>query len=406
MTSDIPTLEDFGGWSATIGAIAGGDDIVSDHAEAAMAAILADEATSAQIAGFIVALRVKGETVAEMIGLVRGMLAASEPLSIPETSIDIVGTGGSAHRRKHALNVSTMSAFVAAGAGATVCKHGNYRASSTSGSFDFLSALGVRVDLTPAELEQQVAEHGLGFALARTFHPSMRFAGPVRAELGIPTVFNSLGPLAHPGRVTRQVVGCSSESLAENMSHVLDALGSEHAWVVTGDNGIDEIATTGPSIVFVVRDGDVRRMAIDLDELGVHRPASIDDLAGGSADDNVAIFKAILDGSETGTRRDIVLLNAGAGLVVAGLADDLADGMALALSVIKITCAELGAVRKTRPASPRALSTGMPTKSPSSLPLSMIILRMTGLVSCPMTEAVRRVRSGACRARLKRSKRI
>lgn len=335
MSIDEPTLDDFGGWKATIGAVADGTDIISDHARAVMASILADEATPAQIAGFIVALRVKGETVAEMIGLVRGMLAASQPLDIPAEAIDIVGTGGSAHRRKHALNVSTMSAFVAAGAGAVVCKHGNYRASSTSGSFDFLQALGIKVDLTPAQLEQQVADHGLGFALARTFHPSMRHAGPVRAELGIPTVFNSLGPLAHPGRVERQVVGCSSEALAENMSHVLEALGSRHAWVVTGDQGIDEIATTGPSIVFVVRDGVVKRTSIDLDALGVTRPASLADLAGGSAEDNVAIFHRILDGSETGSRRDIVLLNAGAGLVVSGLAEDLADGMQQARSAIE-----------------------------------------------------------------------
>ena len=216
-----------------------------------------------------------------------------------------------------------MAAFVAAGAGAVVCKHGNYKASSTSGSFDFLQALGIRVDLTPSELERQVADHGLGFALARTFHPSMRHAGPVRAELGIPTVFNSLGPLAHPGHVRRQVIGCASEALAEEMSLVLEALGSEHAWVVTGDGGIDEISTTGPSVVFVVSDGGVRRMLIDLDELGIPRPSSLDDLSGGTADENVAIFGRILDGSETGSRRDIVLLNAAAGLVVSGLADDL-----------------------------------------------------------------------------------
>ena len=330
----VATFDSFGGWPGTIGAVASGTDIVSDHAHAAMAAILADQATPAQIAGFIVALRVKGETVAEMIGLVRAMLDSSEALAIPGNAIDIVGTGGSAHRRKHALNVSTMAAFVAAGAGAVVCKHGNYKASSTSGSFDFLQALGIRVDLTPSELERQVADHGLGFALARTFHPSMRHAGPVRAELGIPTVFNSLGPLAHPGHVRRQVIGCASEALAERMSLVLEALGSEHAWVVTGDGGIDEISTTGPSVVFVVRDGGVRRMLIDLDELGIPRPSSLDDLSGGTAEENVAIFGRILDGSETGSRRDIVLLNAAAGLVVSGLAEDLGTGVQQALDAI------------------------------------------------------------------------
>lgn len=324
----------FGGWPATIGAVASGTDIISDHAQAAMASILTGEATPVQIAGFIVALRVKGETTEEMIGLVRGMLAASTPLNVPLNAIDIVGTGGSPHRRKHALNVSTMAAFVAAGAGAVVCKHGNFKASSTSGSFDFLQALGVRVDLEPTELERQVAEHGLGFALARTFHPSMRHAGPVRSELGIPTVFNVLGPLAHPAQLRRQVIGCASEALAERMSTVLSALGSVHAWVVTGDGGIDEISTTGPSVIFEVRDGAVRRISLDLDQLGIARPSSMDELAGGTAEENAAIFGRILDGTATGARRDIVLLNAAAGLVVSGLADDLAAGLEQAQAAI------------------------------------------------------------------------
>lgn len=335
-TPATPTdiFETFGGWPGTIGAVADGHDIVSDHAQAAMATILSGEATSAQIAGFIVALRVKGESTEEMIGLVRGMLAASAPLDVPATAIDIVGTGGSAHRRKHALNVSTMAAFVAAGAGAVVCKHGNFKASSTSGSFDFLQSLGVKIDLEPAQLEQQVADHGLGFALARTFHPSMRHAGPVRAELGIPTVFNVLGPLAHPAQLQRQVIGCASEALAERMSIVLNALGSVHAWVVTGDGGIDEISTTGPSVIFEVRDGDVRRISVDLDELGIERPTSMDELAGGTGEDNAAIFHQILEGSATAAHRDIVLLNAAAGLVVAGLADDLGAGLSQAQAAI------------------------------------------------------------------------
>jgi anthranilate phosphoribosyltransferase len=333
-TTDHPPLERFGGWPGTIGAVAAGEDLVEDHARAAMAEILAGRATPAQIAGLIVALRVKGETTGEMIGLVRGMLDAAQPLTVPAEAVDIVGTGGSAHRRRHALNVSTMAAFVAAGAGATVCKHGNFKASSTSGSFDFLDALGVPIDLDPSQLEALVAEHGLGFALARTFHPAMRHAGPVRAELGIPTVFNSLGPLAHPGRIRRHVIGCATESLAERMSRVLEALGSEHAWVVTGDGGIDEISTTGPSVIYVVRDGVVRRTELDLDPLGIRRPESLDEVSGGSADDNVGIFRAILDGSETGPRADIVMLNAGAALVVAGIAADLGEGLAAARSAV------------------------------------------------------------------------
>lgn len=339
-TPDVPAnpldaLNDFGGWSGTIGAVASGEDVTADHAQAAMTAILSGSTTPAQIAGFIVALRVKGETTDEMIGLVRGMLAASTPLSMPAGAIDIVGTGGSAHRRKHALNVSTMAAFVAAGAGAVVCKHGNFKASSTSGSFDFLAALGVSVDPDAAALERQVADHGVGFALAKTFHPSMRHAGPVRTELGIPTVFNILGPLAHPAQLRRQVIGCASEPLAERMATVLNALGSEHAWVVTGDGGIDEISTTGPSVVFEVRDGDVQRLTLDVEDLGIKRPSSMDELAGGTAEDNVAIFHRILNGTATGARRDIVLLNAAAGLVVAGLADDLGAGLEQAQAAIE-----------------------------------------------------------------------
>lgn len=328
------SFEELGGWPGTLGRIASGTDLLREHAEAAMAEILAGRATDAQIAGLIVGLRLKGETVEEMIGLANGMLEAAEPLSMPDGTIDIVGTGGSAHRRKHALNVSTMASFVAAAAGATVCKHGNFKASSTSGSFDFLAALGLRDDLSPAQLEACVAETGIGFALARRFHPAMRHAGPVRAELGIPTVFNVLGPLAHPAHLRRQVIGCATEELAARMGAVLQAQGSQRAWVITGDGGLDEISTTGPSVIFDVTPDAVERLEIDLRFLGITPPASMDDLAGGTPQDNVAIFERILDGSERGSRRDIVALNAGAALVVAGLQTSLADGLAAARAAI------------------------------------------------------------------------
>lgn len=328
------TFADFGGWVGTLGRITASADLSGGNARAAMNEILGGRATPAQIAGLIVGLRLKRETVEEMAGLARGMLDAAEPLDVPPNSIDIVGTGGSAHRRKHALNVSTMASFVAAAAGATVCKHGNFKASSTSGSFDFLQGLGIRVDLDRAQLEACIQATGLGFALARTFHPAMRHAAPVRTELGIPTVFNVLGPLANPGRVKRQVVGCATEELAARMAATLQSLGSEHAWVISGDGGLDEISTTGPSVIFDVKPNSIERREIDLRFLGVEMPPSLDDLAGGDAADNVRIFMSIIDGSETGSRHDIVALNAGAGLVVAGLAPSLAEGLRQAEAAI------------------------------------------------------------------------
>ena len=186
----MTTLEDFGGWPATLGALTSGDDITGEHAEAVLDSILDGGATDAQIAGYITSLRQKGETVAEFTGMVRSMRKVATPLNVADEAIDIVGMGGSPSRRKAALNVSTMSSFVAAAAGAVVCKHGNRKASSTSGSFDLLEALGVNFDVPPERLEEIIAETGIGFAFARTYHPSMRHVGPVRTQLGIPTVLS------------------------------------------------------------------------------------------------------------------------------------------------------------------------------------------------------------------------
>jgi anthranilate phosphoribosyltransferase len=307
--------------------LADGHDLNEQQARAAMGEILAGRASPAQIAGFIVALRMKGESVNELVGLARAMIDAAEPLSLPAGVIDIVGTGGSVQRRKHALNVSTMASFVAAAAGAVVCKHGNYKASSTSGAFDFLSALGVSVDLTPDQLTSCVNELGIGFALARTFHPAMRHAAPVRADLGIPTVFNVLGPLAHPAQPKRQLIGTANEGLAARMAEVYQRLGSELAWVVSGAGGLDEISTSGPSVIYVATPGGVRRTEVDVVKLGITPPDSLNDLAGGGGADNAAIFERMIDGTDTGPRHDIVVLNAGAALTVAGLASDLGEGI-------------------------------------------------------------------------------
>ncbi len=323
-------VADVGGWAALLGKVASLESLSRHEAAAAMTDILSGETPDAQIAGFIVALRIKGETVDEMTGLATAMLAAAEPLEVPSSAIDIVGTGGSSHRRRHALNISTMASIVAAAAGAIVCKHGNRKASSTSGSFDFLEAIGVDIDLTPAGLEACVAKVGVGFAFARTFHPAMRYVGPVRAQLGIPTVFNVLGPLAHPGRLTRQVVGTSSAELASTMAEVLRNLGSQRSWVVVGEDGIDELTTTGPTRVFEVTGDGVTDFEVTPQDAGIDPAPSLDALAGGSARENAAVFNSIVDGSERGPRRDVVVLNAAAGLVVAGVADDLTAGVKMA----------------------------------------------------------------------------
>jgi anthranilate phosphoribosyltransferase len=225
-----------------------------------------------------------------------------------------------------------MSCVVAAAAGATVCKHGNLKASSTSGSFDLLGELGVGYDLDGPALAAVVRDVGLGFCFARAYHPAMRHAGPVRAELGVPTVFNVLGPLSHPGRVTRQVIGVGDGRLLDLVAGALAARGSERALVVHGDGSLDELALTGPTEVREVRDGAVEAWTVRPEDVGLAAVA-VDDLPGGDAVENAAIARRMLAG-EGGPARDIVLLNAGAGLVVAGLADSLADGVALAAEAI------------------------------------------------------------------------
>jgi len=322
----------FGGWSDLLGTLTAGQDIGSDRARAALDVVLAGEATPAQIAALIVALRMKGETIDELVGMVDSMLDAAAPLHLPEETIDIVGMGGAPSRREHALNVSTMASVVAAAAGATVCKHGNRKASSTSGSFDLLEALGVAIDLDGPGVERCVERAGVGFCFARTFHPAMRHAGPVRAELGIPTVFNVLGPLSHPGRVTRQVVGVSDPQLLDRIAAVLAARNVTHAWVVHGSGALDEVTTTGTTDVREVRDGDVRSFAVDPEDVGISR-VSAGALAGGDAATNATIFGAVLDG-EPSAAADIVVLNAAAGLVVGSVVDTLAEGVEAARSAI------------------------------------------------------------------------
>jgi len=233
-----------------------------------------------------------------------------------------------------------MASFVCAAAGATVCKHGNFKASSTSGSFDLLSALGVQVELSGPQREACVAETGLGFALARSFHPAMRHAGPVRAELGVPTVMNVLGPLAHPGQPTRQVLGTASPELAERMAHVRQHMGSLNTWVVAGADSLDELSTSGENHVWVATPAGVEHRTVSASDVGVPTVRSLDELGGGDAATNLSIFSAMAEGVESAAR-DIVVLNAAAGLVVAGMADSLETGVHQASAAI--TDGRLGA---------------------------------------------------------------
>jgi len=319
-----------GGWPTLLARLVRGDELSAWEAETAMGEVLSGAASPAQLAAFVIALRMKRETVAEMSGFVRAMLAHAEPLEVPGDLVDTCGTGGD---RSRSINVSTIAAFVAAGAGARVCKHGGRAASSAAGSADVLEALGVAIDLGPQGVARCVEEVGMGFCFAPRFHPAMRNAAPVRAQLGVATVFNFLGPLANPARARFQVVGVSDPSMAEKMLGVLVANGTRRAMVVHGADGLDELSTTGPSEVLswpVGENGDPTELAweryvVDPGAFGL-APASLDDLRGGDATTNADAARRVLDG-ERGPHRDVVVLNTAAALMVCGRAKTLEDGV-------------------------------------------------------------------------------
>jgi anthranilate phosphoribosyltransferase len=307
-------------------------DLTAAQARAAMETILAGEATAAQLIGFVVALRAKGETPEELSGLLDAVLAAATLVDLPDAlrdrAIDIVGTGGD---RSHSINVSTMSAIVTAGAGVPVCKHGARAASSKCGTADVLEALGVAIDLTPLGVLRCVERAGIGFCLAPSFHPAFRFAAASRREIGIPTVFNVLGPMANPGRVRRQVIGVANPAVAERMLASLRIHGSVKTWVVHG-SGLDELTTTGPSTVLALEDDHVRSFVVDPVALGLP-PAILEELEGGEPAQNADAVRRVLAG-DRGPHRDIVVLNSGAALVVADRSATLAEGIALAEATI------------------------------------------------------------------------
>lgn len=328
-------IDDLGGWPGVLGRLAARQDLSADEAAVALGDILDGAATPAQVAAFVFGLRCKGETIEEMGGLVAAMLAAAERVVVrPELAERLVDTCGTGGDRSGTINVSTIAALVVAGAGVPVCKHGGRAASSRAGSADVLEALGVAIELPPAGVARCIEAAGIGFCFAPRYHPSMRHALPVRRELGVPTAFNILGPLANPARVRRQVVGVGDPAVADKMCGVLAANGSSHVVVVHGSDGLDELTTTGPSTVHTWRAGSdaIETSSVDPASLGL-APARPGDLLGGDATDNARHARAVLDG-DRGPHRDIVLLNAAAGLVVAGVAADLVAGLETAASSV------------------------------------------------------------------------
>jgi anthranilate phosphoribosyltransferase len=325
-------FEGAGGWPAMLRRLMAGDDLTGDEAGAALGEVLTGAATPAQIAAFVIALRTKGETVEEMAGMVRAMLEHAEPLplAVEGDVIDTCGTGGD---RSRSINVSTIAALIAAGAGVPVCKHGGRAATSAAGSADVLEALGVVIDLGPEGVAHCVEEAGIGFCFAPRYHPAMRHAVPVRRELGVATVFNFLGPLANPARARLQVLGVSDPAMAEKMLGVLVANGCRRAMVVHGSDGLDELSTTAPSTVLEVADGaPVRRYTVAPGDVGL-QTTTLDALRGGDAAHNAELVRRVL-GGERGPHRDIAVFNAAAALVVAGVSADLAQGVQRAAEVI------------------------------------------------------------------------
>ncbi|MGE3308146.1 MAG: anthranilate phosphoribosyltransferase [Rhizobiaceae bacterium] len=313
---------------AHIAKVASGKPLSFEEAKAAFGIIMSGEATPSQIGGFLMALRVRGETVDEISGAVATMREKMLRVEAPADAIDIVGTGGDG---SHSLNISTASAFVLAGAGVPVAKHGNRGLSSQTGAADVLTALGVKIDLTPEEIARCIREAGVGFMFAPAHHPAMKHVGPARVELGTRTIFNLLGPLSNPAGVKRQMVGVYAPEWVEPLAETLKALGAEAAWVVHGD-GLDEITATGETQVAQLSGGRIDTFTVSPEAVGLGRHGK-DGLRGGDAAYNAERLRETLGGAP-GVYRDTVLMNAGAGLVVAGKAKTLAEGVKVAANAI------------------------------------------------------------------------
>lgn len=316
-------------FKSLIAKAATGTPLTRDEAALAFDQIMSGDATPSQIGGFLMALRVRGETVDEITGAVATMRAKMVPVFAPADAVDVVGTGGDG---SHSFNISTCAALIVAGAGVPVAKHGNRGLSSRSGTADCLMALGVNVDLTPAAIGRCIAEAGIGFMFAPSHHPAMKFVGPTRVELGTRTIFNLLGPLSNPAGVKRQMVGVFAGQWVQPLAQVLANLGSTRAWVVHGSDGLDEITGTGPSSVAELNNGTVTTFTVTPQDVGL-TPCSPEDLKGGDAAHNAAALRAVLTGARN-AYRDVAALNAAASLVVAGKAATFPEGFALAQHAI------------------------------------------------------------------------
>ncbi len=308
-----------------IQAVVSGKSLTMEEAAQVMDEIMEGQVTPAQFGAFVTALRLKGETVDEIAGMARTMRAKAIRVNIAEPVIDIVGTGGDG---LNTFNISTAAAFVVAGAGLKVAKHGNRAASSQCGSADVLEALSVKFNLNAEQVQRCIQEVGIGFMFAQSFHPAMKFAGPLRKEIGIRTVFNILGPLTNPAFATHFLLGVADEALVEKMALVLKSLGCEHALVVHGEDGLDEITVSGPSQVCELKDGKIKKYAISPEDFGLPK-ADLDRLRGGTAEQNAVLLRSVLSGV-TGPQLDAVLMNSAAALVAGDKAETLKEGIEIA----------------------------------------------------------------------------
>jgi anthranilate phosphoribosyltransferase len=316
-------------FKALIAKVATGATLTRAEAAGAFDRMMSGEATPSQMGGLLMALRVRGETVEEITGAVTTMRAKMLRVKAPADAVDVVGTGGDA---SGSFNISTCAAFIVAGANAPVAKHGNRALSSKSGAADVLVALGVNIELTPAQVGRCIREAGIGFMFAPAHHPAMKNVGPTRVELGTRTIFNLLGPLSNPAGVKRQMIGAFSRQWIEPMAQVLKNLGSESIWVVHGSDGLDEITTSGPTSVVALEGGKLRSFEIAPEDAGLQRVMP-DALKGGDAEMNARALLDVLKGKKSALR-DIGLFNAAAALIVAGRAKDLKDGMTIAMKSV------------------------------------------------------------------------
>ena len=329
----MSAIDRIGGWPQLLSTLLRGEDLSADDAQVAMNTVLLGEASSAQIAAFMMALRSKGETADELQGMLAAVLEASEPVPLDVKfsahAIDIVGTGGD---KSHSVNISTMAAFVVAGAGVPVCKHGNRAASSQCGTADVLEALGIKIDLDGAAVARCVEQTGMGFCFAPKFHPAFRYAGPTRKELGVPTAFNLLGPMANPAQVSYMVVGVGDPSMAHKMAHAIAGRGVQRAWVVHGHGGLDELSLSGDCPVVEIHQGEISEFMLNAKDFGLE-PADVTAVRGGDPVHNAQVIRDTFNGTR-GAVRDIVVFNAAAGLVVAGVSSHMGDGIGRAQASI------------------------------------------------------------------------